>query len=336
MKFKFYLLFTLLTFFLTSLTFSVSAQAPLQIPYQGVARDAQGVALQNQLITLRLTIEDASGADLFQEIHQTNTNPFGLFNVQIGSIVPMNIDWGSGTRFLHVEMDPNGGSTYVDLGTTQFLSVPYALYAETSNTPGPQGPAGPQGPQGEQGIQGEVGPQGSQGPIGLTGATGPTGATGSTGATGPQGPIGLTGATGATGPQGPIGLTGPAGATGATGPQGPIGLTGATGPAGSNATVPTLVLRYIMALQGIYPCSTCAFSTETMIGEIKLVPYPSMIPDGWAECNGQLLSISSNTALFSLIGTTYGGNGTTTFALPDLRDRVPKHDGPFTTVGQSN
>ncbi len=333
MNLKSYLFFPFLTIFLTFLTISVSAQAPLQIPYQGVARDAQGLALQNQLITLRLTVEDAVGADLFQEIHQTTTNQFGLFNVQIGSIVPLNIDWGSGTRFLHVEMDPTGGSVFTDLGTTQFLSVPYALYAETSNTPGPQGPAGPQGPQGEQGIQGETGPQG---PAGANGINGQDGAQGPQGATGPQGPIGLTGATGATGPQGPIGLTGPAGATGTTGPQGPIGLTGATGPAGSNATVPTLVLRYIMALQGIYPCSTCAFSTETMIGEIKLVPYPSMIPDGWAECNGQLLSISSYTVLFSLIGTTYGGNGTTTFALPDLRDRVPKHEGPFTTVGQSN
>jgi microcystin-dependent protein len=321
MKLKSYLFFPLLTIFLTFLTISVSAQAPLQIPYQGVARDAQGLALQNQLITLRLTVEDAVGADLFQEIHQTTTNQFGLFNVQIGSIVPLNIDWGSGTRFLHVEMDPTGGSVFTDLGTTQFLSVPYALYAETSNTPGPQGPAGSQGPQGEQGIQGETGPQG------LTGATG---------ATGPQGPTGLTGATGATGPQGPIGLTGPAGATGATGPQGPIGLTGATGSAGSDATVPTLGLRYIIATQGAYPCAGCAYSTEPLLGEIKLVAYPTLLPTGWAECNGQLLQISFNSALFSLIGTTYGGNGISTFALPDLRDRVVKNVGPNTSVGQSN
>jgi hypothetical protein len=160
MKFKSYLLFPFLTFFLTILTFSVSAQAPLQIPYQGVARDAQGNALQNQLVTLRLTIEDVSGANLFQEIHQTTTNQFGLFNVKIGNVIPLNIDWGNGTKFLHVEMDPQGGGSYTDLGATQFLSVPYALYAETSangGTAGPQGPQGVAGPQGPAGAQGPAG-----------------------------------------------------------------------------------------------------------------------------------------------------------------------------------
>jgi hypothetical protein len=170
MKFKSYLLFPLLTFFLTSLTFLVSAQAPLQIPYQGVARDAIGVPLQNQSITLLLAIEDISGAELFSETHSTTTNQFGLFNVKIGSVsnMPSNL-WSNGDRFLHVKMDPTGGSVFTDLGTTQFLSVPYALYAETSNTPGPQGPAGvtgasgATGPQGPQGTQGETGPQGSSG-----------------------------------------------------------------------------------------------------------------------------------------------------------------------------
>lgn len=50
-------------------------------------------------------------------------------------------------------------------------------------------------------------------------------------------------------------------------------------------------------------------------------------PRGWALCNGQLLAINQNQALFAILGTTYGGNGTTTFALPDLRGRVPIHEG---------
>ena len=50
-------------------------------------------------------------------------------------------------------------------------------------------------------------------------------------------------------------------------------------------------------------------------------------PRGWAFCNGQILSIAQNTALFSLLGTTFGGNGQTTFALPDMRSRVPIHPG---------
>jgi microcystin-dependent protein len=66
--------------------------------------------------------------------------------------------------------------------------------------------------------------------------------------------------------------------------------------------------------------NTC--SAQAFLGEILLVPY-NFSPVGYAECNGQLLQISQNTALFSLLGTTYGGDGKTTFALPDLRHRVP-------------
>jgi microcystin-dependent protein len=62
------------------------------------------------------------------------------------------------------------------------------------------------------------------------------------------------------------------------------------------------------------------------IGEIRIFSG-NFAPKGWAFCNGQLLSIQSNTALFSLLGTYYGGNGTTTFGLPDLRSRVPVHQG---------
>jgi microcystin-dependent protein len=61
--------------------------------------------------------------------------------------------------------------------------------------------------------------------------------------------------------------------------------------------------------------------SEPFLGQIILVPY-NFAPRGWAFCSGQILPISQNTALFSLLGTTYGGNGQTTFALPDLRGRV--------------
>jgi microcystin-dependent protein len=64
--------------------------------------------------------------------------------------------------------------------------------------------------------------------------------------------------------------------------------------------------------------------SDPYLGEIKLMPW-SFAPRNWAFCAGQLLSISQNTALFSLLGTTYGGNGQTNFALPDLRGRVPIH-----------
>ena len=64
--------------------------------------------------------------------------------------------------------------------------------------------------------------------------------------------------------------------------------------------------------------------SEPFIGEIRMVGF-NFAPKHWALCNGQLLAISANTALFSLLGTTYGGDGRVTFALPDLRGRVPIH-----------
>ncbi len=66
--------------------------------------------------------------------------------------------------------------------------------------------------------------------------------------------------------------------------------------------------------------------SEPFVGEIRMFGF-SFAPLGWALCNGQLLPISQNTALFSLLGTTYGGDGRTTFALPDMRSRVPVCQG---------
>lgn len=66
--------------------------------------------------------------------------------------------------------------------------------------------------------------------------------------------------------------------------------------------------------------------TEPFVGEIRLVGF-NFAPTNWALCNGQLLPINQNAALFSLLGTTYGGDGMTTFALPDLRGRAALHFG---------
>ena len=92
-------------------------------------------------------------------------------------------------------------------------------------------------------------------------------------------------------------------------------------------TVQAVGLTYIIALVGIFPPRSGSGNTSytsQFIGEVRLFAgnYP---PDGWALCNGQLLSISSNTALFSILGTNYGGDGISTFALPDLRAAVPMH-----------
>lgn len=225
--------------------------------------------------------------------------------------------------------------------------------------PGPPGPIGATGETGPPGADGPQGPAGPIGPIGPTGATGPAGAQGNdgpqgpVGATGSAGPVGATGPTGpagADGPQGPAGPIGPQGTAGATGPAGPIGPQGPAGtgiPAGVannnlivyngsnwvaknlvlgtigngqavNNMQPSLTLNYCIALYGIFPSRSGA---EPYIGEITLYPY-NFAPNYWAFCNGQIMSIAQNTALFSLLGTTYGGNGTVTFALPDLRGRA--------------
>jgi microcystin-dependent protein len=66
--------------------------------------------------------------------------------------------------------------------------------------------------------------------------------------------------------------------------------------------------------------------SQPFMGEIKIISW-NFAPQNWAFCNGQLLPINQNQALFSLLGTTYGGNGQTTFALPDFRGRIPVHVG---------
>jgi len=79
------------------------------------------------------------------------------------------------------------------------------------------------------------------------------------------------------------------------------------------------------ATTALLSVSTLA-TAEPFIGEIAWVPY-NFTPQGWASCDGQLLQVNQNTALFSLLGTTYGGDGRTTFGLPDLRSRVMVHMG---------
>jgi microcystin-dependent protein len=74
---------------------------------------------------------------------------------------------------------------------------------------------------------------------------------------------------------------------------------------------------------------------DPFLGEIRMFGG-NFAPQGWATCDGQMLPIAQNTALFSLLGTTYGGNGQTTFALPDLRGRLPVHIGGGLTIGQAD
>ena len=127
--------FLLITFLFLSVL--LQAQVPQLINYQAVARDNQGNALQNTAVSVRFTVRDvaATGTPIYQETQSATTNQFGLFSVSIGSATPVlgtfaGINWGTGNKYLQVELDPAGGSNYIDMGTTQLVSVPYALYAK--------------------------------------------------------------------------------------------------------------------------------------------------------------------------------------------------------------
>lgn len=82
----------------------------------------------------------------------------------------------------------------------------------------------------------------------------------------------------------------------------------------------------VVAASAMAIASPAAAGPEPYLGEIQAVGF-NFCPNGWLEANGQLLPIAQNSALFSLLGVTYGGDGQTTFALPDLRGRVPVHAG---------
>lgn len=82
------------------------------------------------------------------------------------------------------------------------------------------------------------------------------------------------------------------------------------------------LLRSVFGMALVLCISTGAKAQESYLGDVKLVAF-NFQQRGWMECDGRLLPISQNTALFSLLGTMYGGDGRTTFALPDLRGRVP-------------
>jgi hypothetical protein len=187
------------------LTASLFAQSPQKMSYQAVVRNSSQQLISNTNVGVRMSILQGSefGTSVYVETHLETTNANGLLTLEIGggSVVVgtmATIDWSNGPFYIKSEIDPDGGTNYSIVATSQLMSVPYALYS-ANGTPGPQGPAGPAGPVGPQGPAGDTGPAGSAGPQGPQGANG---ADGASGATGPQGPAG------ATGPQGPAGQDG--------------------------------------------------------------------------------------------------------------------------------
>ena len=105
-----------------------------------------------------------------------------------------------------------------------------------------------------------------------------------------------------------------------------IGSIGGSQP--HNNFQPYLCVDFIISLFGIFPSPDLGgeHMADPFVAEIRIFPF-NFAPKGWAFCDGQLLPLSQNTALFSLLGTTYGGDGKSNFALPDLQGNAPMHPG---------
>ena len=119
-------------------TANLFSQAPQAFKYQSIIRNAAGNPMANSALTIRATIHDgsAAGASVYQETHAVTTNPFGLINLEIGNGISVSgnfsaVNWGSGSKWIQIEADFGNG--YLSMGTSQLLSVPYALYANNGN-----------------------------------------------------------------------------------------------------------------------------------------------------------------------------------------------------------
>lgn len=123
-------------YFILVIVFNIQAQVPQKFNYQAVARNAQGDILPNRNIKLKISILDgsASGPVKYSETHSPTTSSLGLFTLAVGAGAEQvgnftDIQWASADKYIKVEMDPTGGNAFILMGTSQLLSVPYALNA---------------------------------------------------------------------------------------------------------------------------------------------------------------------------------------------------------------
>ena len=276
------LLNALLAFCVVLLTMPASAQAPGSFNYQGVARNASGTPLASKTIAIQISIlqDAANGTAVYTETHSLTTTALGYFTLQVGTGTVTYgtfaaVNWGNGhTKWLEVSIDQAGGSSYVLMGSSQLVSVPYALYAAKAGSTNLTG----------------------QAPLNVTNNVVKINAGTTTGDL----------------------LSWDGNNWVARQPEAPTSYDTTI-----NNMQPYLPLNYCIALEGVFPSRN---GFEPFLGEIELFGF-NFAPKGWATCSGQLLSIAQNQALFSLLGTYYGGDGRTTFALPDLRGRTPINVG---------
>lgn len=126
---------------IAALSFSVWAQSPEAFKYQAVVRDASQNVIPNQAVGMQLTIMQGStsGTVVYQETFAPTSNSYGLVNLEIGTGTVVSgtfasIDWANGPYFIETAMDATGGTTYIVMGTSQLVSVPYALYSKVAGS----------------------------------------------------------------------------------------------------------------------------------------------------------------------------------------------------------
>lgn len=229
---------------LIAMSMGLQAQAPGKIGFEAVVRDSIGDPIANQMVTVKLTVNDKTSSEpIFVVNHQSTvmTNELGALNDLVFSDLLRSLNWATGDLWVRIDAAPNNDGDFLLVAEFPLYAVPYAFSAGgaltvPTNIDGPDGPAGPPGPDGVStpgptgptGPMGLVGPTGPMGPIGITGPTGPIGGTSGNGTdAGPIGPVGEVGATGEKGEQGMQGATGP------TGVDGLIGNPGFAGPPGN-------------------------------------------------------------------------------------------------------
>jgi microcystin-dependent protein len=285
------------------------AQAPDKISYQAVVRDGSNQLVTNTYVGLRISILQGSesGTTVYEETQVPKTNANGLVSVKIGegntSDDLSTVQWEAGPYFIKTETDLEGGTDYTITGISQLLSVPYAMHANTADSL--------TGPLYE--IDGSITNE-----IQILSISHDT--------------VFLSDGGFVKIPYGPddaaeddlISFDG----SNWVAKSALIQNTG--GGMAQNNMQPWTGIYHIIALQGVFPSRT---GIDPFLAEIIMFAG-NFAPRGWAFCDGQLLSIASNTALFSLLGTTFGGDGRTTFGLPDLRGRTAVHPG--TGPGLSN
>ena len=120
------------------ISLSITAQIPEAFNYQAAVRNSSGEIISSQNVAFRISIlkNTADGVPVYVENHRETTNSFGLVTLKIGNgTVEQGVfspsGWGSNKHFIKIEVDPNGGTSYADFGTSQLLSVPYAFHAQT-------------------------------------------------------------------------------------------------------------------------------------------------------------------------------------------------------------